>query len=117
MDRETTQRIFDPFFTTKFLGRGMGLPAVRGIVLAFHGSIAVESEPGKGTRIEVLFPRVETTMPNPVAWAGPSHASGTVLIVDDEAPIRRMAAALFGNLGVDCPRSGHWPRSCRAPPE
>ena len=102
MDRETTQRIFDPFFTTKFLGRGMGLPSVRGIVQAFHGRIAVESEPGKGTRFEVLLPSMEAPLaaPAPDRWVEPAAVSGTVLIVDDEAPIRRMAAALLGNLGV-----------------
>jgi PAS domain S-box-containing protein len=102
MDHETRQRILDPFFTTKFLGRGMGLPAVRGIVQALHGRIAVESELGKGTRIEVLLPSMEAPTPETETgqWAEPSGATGTVLIVDDEAPIRRMSAALLGNLGV-----------------
>jgi len=56
MDAETTRRVFDPFFSTKFLGRGLGLPAVIGIVNASGGAIAVESTPGLGARVTVVFP-------------------------------------------------------------
>ncbi len=59
MDAATLARIFDPFFTTKAEGRGLGLPAVLGIVLNNHGSLKVRSEPGKGTTIRVLFPVVK----------------------------------------------------------
>jgi PAS domain S-box-containing protein len=49
-------RIFDPFFTTKFVGRGLGLAAVLGIVRSLRGGVAVESTPGVGTRLELVFP-------------------------------------------------------------
>jgi signal transduction histidine kinase len=56
MDAATISRIFDPFFSTKFLGRGMGLPAVLGVAQSAGGAIAVDSTPGRGTRVTVVFP-------------------------------------------------------------
>jgi signal transduction histidine kinase len=63
MDRETMDRIFDPFFSTKFPGRGLGLPVVQGIVRHYGGAIHVQSHPGQGTMVSVLFPETGPVSP------------------------------------------------------
>jgi len=56
MTPEVLERAFDPFFTTKFTGRGLGLPAVRGIVRAHGGKLRLRSKPSAGTTVEVWLP-------------------------------------------------------------
>ena len=60
MDTNTRQHVFDPFFTTKSAGQGtgLGLTTVRSIVTSNGGLIHFESEPGRGTRVMILFPRI-----------------------------------------------------------
>ncbi|MGB8987200.1 MAG: ATP-binding protein [Candidatus Sulfotelmatobacter sp.] len=60
MDTDTREHVFDPFFTTKSAGQGtgLGLTTVRGIVTSNGGLIHFESEPGRGTRVMILLPRI-----------------------------------------------------------
>jgi len=55
MDKATLERIFDPFFTTKFAGRGLGLPAVLGIIQQHRGALTVRSALGQGTTFTVYL--------------------------------------------------------------
>ena len=101
MTPETITRAFDPFFTTKFIGRGLGLSAVRGIVRGHHGALRVESTLGRGTTFHVLLPcipAVEAVAPPPVEHARPG-LKGRILIVDDEAIVRKSAQKILGRQG------------------
>ena len=104
MDDATKAHIFEPFFTTKATGRGLGLAAIQGIVRGHKGGIWIYSVPGKGTTFRVLLPALgepvaakaeASTLPDD--WRG----SGLVLVVDDEEPIRAMAATALKRLGFD----------------
>jgi PAS domain S-box-containing protein len=93
MDEATMARIFDPFYSTKFLGRGLGLAAVAGILRGHKGAISVTSAPGKGSCFTVLFPAAARAGgEQPASSRAPApQAAGTVLVVDDERMVREMA--------------------------
>jgi PAS domain S-box-containing protein len=104
MSAETITRIFDPFFTTKFTGRGLGLAAVLGIVRAHRGAFFVRSTLGKGTTFTLALPPATNLAPlqvRPVAltFTSTEKADGTILIVDDEPQVRKIAASILEKQG------------------
>ncbi len=104
MDAETQSHIFEPFFSTKGAkGTGLGLSTVYGIIKQSGGFIWVYSEPGKGTTFKIYLPRVEAghssiaAQPNIAAKAGRGHE--TILVVEDEANLRRLTSDYLRTQG------------------
>jgi PAS domain S-box-containing protein len=89
-------RIFEPFFSTKPAdrGTGLGLSVVYGIVQQGGGQVLVHSEPGRGSRFEVLLPAVASVAASELNLAEDllaAHGLETVLLVEDDAAVRRLA--------------------------
>ena len=102
MNAQTVAQMFDPFFTTKFVGRGLGMAAVLGIVRGHSGAIEVDSTPGKGTSIRVFFP-VQAVEKSRKPSPAPARArgEGVVLVVDDEQAVRASTQLLLQELGFE----------------
>jgi two-component system, cell cycle sensor histidine kinase and response regulator CckA len=106
MSAEIRERMFEPFFTTKAPGHGtgLGLAAVQGTARSHGGALAVSTQEGIGTRIELLLPAaaVSTRPPEPVAPpAAPVRLRARVLLADDEAFTRRATAAMLEAAGCE----------------
>ena len=101
MAPDVQSRIFEPFYTTKFTGRGLGLAAVLGIMRGHRGALTVFSEVNRGSTFKLLFPAVSAeggVVANKVSselWKG----SGVILVVDDEAAVRRTVARMLELMG------------------
>lgn len=105
MSEEALRRATEPFFTTKGpgLGNGLGLAMVRGVVNHMGGQLRFEFPPSGGTSVSVWMPLSRTpakAMPSSAAVAAPSP-SLCVLIVEDEAAVRRVTARILEGAGVE----------------
>lgn len=96
-------RIFDPFFSTKFAGRGLGLPAVLGIVRSCHGNLRVISQPDSGSTFTVYFPASPDPTPPPAKPAARSVEASLLgrhfLVVDDEKEVRNLCQRVLTKAG------------------
>src|SRR5690349_20574124 len=100
MDAATAAHVFEPFFTTKFVGRGLGLAAVLGIVHGHRGAMRVTSTVGEGTTFELFFPLVaQPAAPTAASPTSTTAPRGTVLVVDDEDTVRRFATSALSAAG------------------
>ena len=111
MDEETQLHAFEPFFSTKGSeGTGLGLSTVYGIVKQNKGYIRIESERGRGTTFKVYLPRVEAD--DPTDWLKPEpvgdlRGSETVLLVEDDQMLRRVASRILLRNGYKVVEATH----------
>lgn len=108
IERETIKKIFEPFFSTKEVGAGtgLGLATVYGIIKQTGGYVYVDSKLGEGTRFCLYFPRYEAqegemTPSSTIETERITDLTGdsTVLLVEDEEPVRNFAARALRNKG------------------
>jgi two-component system, cell cycle sensor histidine kinase and response regulator CckA len=92
-------RIFEPFFTTKFQGRGLGMAAAYGIIRNHGGWISVESEIDKGTAVHIYLPAVQKEVKQDPPRVNPNKCTGTIMVVEDEAPLMEISKAMLEHLG------------------
>jgi PAS domain S-box-containing protein len=105
MDEETKARIFEPFFSTKkeVKGIGLGLATAYGIVKQSGGGIYVDSEPGRGTTVNIYLPALAKEIGvarDPVKGAAAPGTCRTVLLVEDEPAVLGVAARVLRTLGL-----------------
>jgi PAS domain S-box-containing protein len=103
MDVETQRHLFEPFYTTKPAGQGtgLGMASVDGIVRQNGGVITVASDVGRGTTVNVFLPRVQAYAPAgpSIEEQAPKRGTETVLVVEDEPALLRLATRALETLG------------------
>jgi two-component system, cell cycle sensor histidine kinase and response regulator CckA len=112
MDEETRLHAFEPFYTTKELGRGtgLGLATVYGIVQQCLGEITIDSQPGKGTQINIFLPAIGDLDAGEKDTSSDEikKGAGNILLVEDEVELRSANAEFLTSIGysVICASSG-----------
>jgi two-component system, cell cycle sensor histidine kinase and response regulator CckA len=107
MDAATLQRIWEPFFTTKPHGRGtgLGLASVYGSAKQSGGFVWADSEPGRGTTVQVYWPEIRA-LAEPAAELDPqpplSGGTESLLVVEDEDLVRALAVRALRSFGYTC---------------
>jgi len=106
MDDEAIEHVFDPFYTTKKPGEGtgLGLAMVYGTVTRYQGSVTVDSTLGKGTRFELLLPRVDAQIEDSTPPPRPPLPTATdrrILIVEDNEAVRVVLSLAFQDAGQE----------------
>jgi two-component system cell cycle sensor histidine kinase/response regulator CckA len=106
MDDTTKSRLFEPFFTTKEVGKGtgMGLATAYGIIKQHNGWIEVESKLGSGSTFRVFLPasaRTDEKQEKPQSLPQALGGRETILVVEDEEPVRRFVCDLLREYGYN----------------
>jgi len=107
MSPDVMQRATEPFFTTKGPGTGLGLAMVHGFVQQSRGRLELDSTPGKGTTVRMVFPIADTGID--AAGAAPEDAGAAepereadkprILVVEDNEDVRELAESMLGSAG------------------
>ncbi|HXN46929.1 MAG TPA: response regulator [Bryobacteraceae bacterium] len=118
MDAETQSHLFEPFFTTKSKGKGtgLGLSTVYGIVKQNGGEIVISSELGRGTAVRMYFPLAEERVKSGGgAGRRPAERPGseTILVVEDDAEVRKLAAEMLSRQGYTVLEAASGPEALR----
>ncbi|WP_340265879.1 hybrid sensor histidine kinase/response regulator [Sphingobium mellinum] len=104
MDADTMVKAVEPFFTTKGVGRGtgLGLSMVHGLAAQLGGGLSIDSDVGRGTRIDLWLPATDAQLepPAPILESGSTRDHrGIAIVVDDEDLVRASTAHMLGELG------------------
>ena len=104
MDPKIKARVFEPFFTTRpgKGGKGLGLSVVYGIVKNHEGTVVLDSQLGKGTKVTVFLPRfIRETIKSTISSERAPSTMNTILLVDDEEVIRQVGTRMLQKGGFD----------------
>ncbi len=112
MDNLTLSRIFEPFFTTKEFGKGtgLGLATVYGIVKQHQGWIEVQSRPSQGSTFRIYLPPDDEAAARkraPIPESQVPHGTETILVVEDEPPVRWIVKEVLGKYGYKVLEAGN----------
>lgn len=112
MSEEAKAHLFEPFFTTKGQGKGtgLGLATCHGIVKQSGGHIWIHSEPGQGTAVTILLPQSTAKLgraAGPSTPQAPARGTETVLVVEDEPSVRRLAVLGLRSNGYTVLEAGN----------
>ena len=105
MTPDVMAKVFEPFFTTKSVGKGtgLGLSQVYGFARASGGDVRIDSTPGHGATVSILFPRSAKAVRVATEARGPASAGGTspgqVLLVEDDDDVAGVVSDMLGELG------------------
>ncbi|PVM93702.1 hybrid sensor histidine kinase/response regulator [Caulobacter endophyticus] len=105
MDADTLKRAIEPFFSTKGLGKGtgLGLSMVHGLAAQLGGALSIDSQPGRGTQVELWLPTTAGAVEGAASSATVvvNSGAGRALLVDDEDVVRASTADMLTELGYE----------------
>ena len=104
MSEDVQARAFEPFFSTKPMGEGtgLGLAQVYGFARHSNGTVSIDSDIGRGTRISLFLPYANETVVNPEDESKPTRpypGEARILLVDDDGEVRDVVAPMLEELG------------------